>query len=123
MAAKILIPSTLLILFFSLNIQAQINFSNDPLEAKFITEDVQRFWECFDKLDSSSTNPFNEYVEKGWPGVKGFMMGRIVNADSLYQMVALLEMHAMVSLMAQNRSTFRQCLLYHFELLQGLLGF
>lgn len=84
---KNLVLPSLLILFFTLNIQAQTNFSSDPLEAKFITEDVQRFWECFDKMDSSSANPFNEYVEKGSPGVKGFMDGRIVNADSMYQTV------------------------------------
>jgi len=87
MTANNLILPVLLILSFALNIRAQTNFSSNPLEAKFITEDVQRFWECFDKIDSSSTNPFNEYVEKGSPGVKGFMMGRIVNADSLYKMV------------------------------------
>ena len=87
MATKNLTTSALLLLFISLNIQAQTNFSSDPLEAKFITKDVQRFWECFDRMDTSSTNPFNEYVDKGSLGVKGFMDGRIVNADSLYQMV------------------------------------
>jgi uncharacterized protein YjaZ len=83
-----LLSAVLLALFISLNTQGQTNFSNDPLEAKFITEDVDRFWQCFDKMDTTtSENPFNEYVEKGSLGVKGFTEGRIINADLFYQMV------------------------------------
>ena len=77
----------LFIIVIALSIRAQTNFTGDPLQAKFITEDVERFWKCFDKMDTSVTNPFNEYVEKGSPGVKGFMQWRIMSADSLYQMV------------------------------------
>ena len=64
--------AVLLILTFTLNIQGQTNFSDNPLEAKFITEDVERFWEAFDRLDTSNVNPFNEYIEKGSLGIIGF---------------------------------------------------
>ena len=78
----------LIVLLFSTNNFTQSNFSNNPLEAKFITEDVDRFWIAFDQMDTSKVNPFNEYIEKGSLGVRGFIEGRIINADSLYQMVA-----------------------------------
>jgi uncharacterized protein YjaZ len=75
-------------LLISIDNYSQSIFSNDPLEAKFITDDVDRFWKAFDQMGTSKVNPFNEYVEKGSPGVKGFIEGRIINADSMYQMVA-----------------------------------
>jgi len=77
----------LLVLLFSTNNFTQSDFSNSPLEAKFITEDVDRFWIAFDQMETSKANPFNEYIEKGSLGVKGFTLGRIIDADSLYQMV------------------------------------
>ncbi|WP_100074056.1 hypothetical protein [Chryseobacterium camelliae] len=35
-------------------------------------------------MPASSGNPFTEYVNEGSPGVKGFILYRIINADSLY---------------------------------------
>ena len=87
MKNKNLVVTSFFVWFLTLNILGQTNFSSDPLEAKFITEDVERFWQCFDRMDSSSANPFNDYVKNGSLGVKGFIEGRIVNADSMYQMV------------------------------------
>ena len=67
--------------------QDQIWFSNDPLEAKFVTEDVDRFWEAFEKLNEKGSQTFEEYILKGTPGLKGFIPYRIISADSLYSKV------------------------------------
>ncbi|WP_160138345.1 DUF2268 domain-containing putative Zn-dependent protease [Chryseobacterium sp. c4a] len=66
---------------------AQTGFSTDPLGAILETKDAQNFWKAFDKMETSSTNPFVEYIENGSPGVKSFIKNRIINADSLYATV------------------------------------
>lgn len=65
----------------------QSNFSNNPLDAVFETQDSKNFWEAFDKMEKSSVNPFIEYMQKGSLGVKGFTQYRIINADSLFGVV------------------------------------
>jgi len=77
------------ILFFGF-IQSTIgqeNYSDNPSESQFITEDVERFWQAFDNIDSLGKDAFKEYVENGTDGVKGFMKYRIENADALYKTV------------------------------------
>ena len=78
---------SLLCLYTINGIYGQTNFSSDPLNAKFVTSDVTRFYEAFDQLETSTENPFEDYIKKGSPGVKGFIRYRIINADSLYNMV------------------------------------
>ena len=77
------------ILFFpcSLSITAQENFSNNPLEAEFVTEDVDRFWKAFDEMEDTGKNTFQAYIDDGTIGLKGFIDNRILGADSLYAMV------------------------------------
>jgi len=65
----------------------QNDYSNNPLDAKLVTEDVNRFWTAFNKIDELGSNTFNEYIEKGSYGLKGFISDRIINSDSLYNMV------------------------------------
>ncbi|MFV7236023.1 DUF2268 domain-containing putative Zn-dependent protease [Flavobacterium sp. ZB4R12] len=65
----------------------QNNFSENPLDAVFEKNDSKNFWEAFDKMDKSKQNPFNEYLQKGSLGVKGFTQNRIINADSLFAVV------------------------------------
>lgn len=77
----------LIIILFSHKLIAQENFSNNPLEAQFVTEDVARFWEAFDQLSSAEGNPFETYIKQGTPGLQGFMEYRILSADSLLVMV------------------------------------
>lgn len=85
---KSLYCSALLILIlFSAKLNSQENFSSDPLEAQFVTEDVDRFWQAFDQLGKSEKNPFEAYIEQGTPGLKGFIDNRILSADSLLVMV------------------------------------
>ncbi|WP_273566116.1 hypothetical protein [Maribacter halichondriae] len=85
MKIRALLPS---ILFSSLLFgQGNPDFSSDPLEAKFITDDVQHFWNAFEKVGSDSVNPFKAYIDQGTLGLKGFIPYRIINADSLLIMV------------------------------------
>jgi len=62
-------------------------FPQDPQEAKFITTDIQNFWKAFDAMDSSTTNPFEDYLKQGTAGLRGFIPDRIISADSLLAMV------------------------------------
>lgn len=65
----------------------QTNFSESPLNAVFETNDTKNFWVAFDKINNLNENPFNEYIEKGSAGIKGFTQNRIINADSLFVVV------------------------------------
>lgn len=72
-----------LLAFGTINAQ----FTGDPLNAVLETKDAQNFWKAFDKMETSTANPFIEYIENGSPGVKSFINNRIINADSLYTTV------------------------------------
>lgn len=72
-----------LLAFGTINAQ----FTGDPLNAVLETKDSQNFWKAFDKMETSTANPFIEYIENGSPGVKSFINNRIINADSLYTTV------------------------------------
>jgi hypothetical protein len=63
----------------------QQSYSDRPLNAEFITTDYDKFWEVFDKMDSSSRNPFLEYLNNASEGLKPFL--DYLHADSLYQTV------------------------------------
>jgi hypothetical protein len=79
---------TVIALLIGLNLTfGQKKFSENPLNAVFETNDTKNFWVAFDKINSLNENPFNEYIEKGSAGVKGFTQNRIINADSLFVVV------------------------------------
>lgn len=63
------------------------HYSDNPLDAKFVTEDVDRFWEAFDQMEEKGVTAFEVYIENGTEGLKGFTDNRIINADSLYHKV------------------------------------
>ena len=65
----------------------QENYSEEPSDAKFVTEDVERFWNAFDNIASLGQNAFTDYIENGTDGVKGFTKYRIENAYALYKTV------------------------------------
>jgi hypothetical protein len=78
----------LIALLIGLNLTfGQKKFSENPLNAVFETNDTKNFWVAFDKMNNLNENPFNEYIEKGSAGVKGFTQNRIINADSLFVVV------------------------------------
>ncbi|MBW4362770.1 DUF2268 domain-containing putative Zn-dependent protease [Flavobacterium taihuense] len=78
----------LIALLIGLNLTfGQKKFSENPLNAVFETRDTKNFWVAFDKINNLNENPFNEYIEKGSAGVKGFTQNRIINADSLFVVV------------------------------------
>jgi len=62
-------------------------YSSSPLDAKFVTEDVDRFWKAFDAMDEIGPSAFADYIKEGTMGLQGFIAYRIINADSLYIMV------------------------------------
>ena len=66
---------------------AQTNFSEDPLDARFVTEDVDRFWTAYARMDSLGATAFETYIAEGTPGLRGFLENRIISADSLYRKV------------------------------------
>lgn len=74
---------------FALNIcvAQKKSFPTSPLEASFVTTDINNFWQAFDKIDKNSQNPFEEYINKGSIGLKGFIPNRIISADELLKMV------------------------------------
>lgn len=65
----------------------QENYSDIPSDAKFVTEDVERFWQAFDKMDSLGQDTFEEYIANGTAGVKGFIKYRIESSSALYKTV------------------------------------
>ncbi|PQJ78932.1 DUF2268 domain-containing putative Zn-dependent protease [Polaribacter porphyrae] len=50
-------------------IKSQENFAETPLEAKFITEDFERFWQAFDKIEKIKGNPFDYYLKNASEGL------------------------------------------------------
>lgn len=63
------------------------SFPKDPLDAKFITEDLNRFWNAFDKVGTQIENPFEAYIENGTTGLKDFIPYRIKSANDLLEQV------------------------------------
>jgi len=63
----------------------QSQFSQDPLHAQFVTHDYDNFWKQFDRMDSTSENPFGEYLANASIGLKPYVS--YFNVDSLYETV------------------------------------
>jgi uncharacterized protein YjaZ len=81
---------TLIICYVLLNGPVAFSQKTDnPIETAFVTSDIDNFWLAFDKLESGyKGNPFSDYyIKNGSPGIEAFMNGRIMNADSLLNMV------------------------------------
>lgn len=47
----------------------QVNFTENPLDAKFITEDFERFWKAFDEMDKTAENSFEGYLKNASEGL------------------------------------------------------
>lgn len=77
---------TYLLFFFSSICGAQVSFTGDPEKAKFITTDIDLFWQQFDKMDEVK-KPFNIYLEQGSQGVRDFIPYRIESAKNLLRVV------------------------------------
>lgn len=62
--------------------------NKDPLKAEIITSDITHFWTAFDKDPSLSPDAFQkEYIDPGSKGIKGFMKGRIQDAERLVKVI------------------------------------
>ena len=59
---------TLTFLFGIIVVNGQEKFAENPLDAKFITEDYKRFWQAFDEMENSSDNPFENYLKNASDG-------------------------------------------------------
>ncbi len=63
---------------------AQKNFTSNPKDAKFVTEDFDRFWECFDQMDHTDGNPFTEYVNNATDAFKP-LLEWLLDADEIFE--------------------------------------
>ena len=61
----------------------------DPNAARLVTEDLERFWEAFDKAGPEfPAEPFQKlYLDRGTPGLQDFIQLRITSADKLAETV------------------------------------
>ncbi|MCK5872834.1 MAG: hypothetical protein KAG26_08410, partial [Methylococcales bacterium] len=75
------------VIIFTSSLKAQENYSRNPLQAQFVIEDVDRFWQAFDEMEITGENTFEAYIKNGTPGLQGFIDNRILGADSLYAKV------------------------------------
>ena len=80
-----------MLLFATLDIQsfAQNKFSDNPDSARFVTKDIDNFWNAFADFERDSTiNNFgSKYIDIGTEGVKGFTPYRIQSAQHLFSVV------------------------------------
>ena len=62
----------------------------DSVNIKIISADIDRFWKAYDaSLPGYNADVFQrEYIDKGSPGVKGFLRNRIENGSHLAQTIA-----------------------------------
>ena len=63
----------------------QESFSPDPYHAEFITSDYEHFWQAFDSLDISDSNPFEVYLKKASAGLQP--MVQYIDAEIFYNTV------------------------------------
>ena len=63
--------------------------NTDPNKIQLITSDLDNFWIAYDlSLPDYNPDAFKkEYIKKGSKGLKGFMNGRIKNADNLVSII------------------------------------
>ncbi len=79
------------ILIFTITIRSTVGFcqpafETDPAKTQFITSDIPRFWEAFDRMDSVK-NPFRNYLENGSAGLRDFIPYRIESPKNLLKTV------------------------------------
>jgi len=74
---------TLFFLSVSQVLMGQKQFSDNPINAQFVTTDYDNFWKAFDKIGLISENPFIEYLNHASDGLKPFV--NYFNVDTLYQ--------------------------------------
>ena len=63
----------------------QERFNPDPYRAEFITSDYEHFWQAFDSLDISDSNPFEVYLKKASAGLQP--MVQYIDAEIFYNTV------------------------------------
>lgn len=63
--------------------------NGDPLKTQIVTSDIEHFWRAFEQAKPAFDALVfeKEYIAKGSPGLKGFLPGRIKNADNLAKVV------------------------------------
>jgi hypothetical protein len=83
---KIVIVLASLFVAMSFTSFGQSNYTTEPSEAQFITSDIPRFWEAFDKIDKK-VNPFKKYIDEGTDGLIDFIPHRIESPKNLLKIV------------------------------------
>jgi hypothetical protein len=83
-------PILLLVLLLGTGVQAFAQpFPTDPDSAQIVTTDIDNFWRAFDRAAPKfKAKVFQgDYLDKGSPGVAGFMRYRIESAKELAKTV------------------------------------
>lgn len=80
----------MLLLVLALHTAGAQRVNTDPNAARFVTDDIARFWRAYDARDSlGSARAFDElYFNPASPGLKNFDAARIHGADNLAKVVA-----------------------------------
>lgn len=80
------------VLFFLMTMAGTVacGQNKDPQKAPIVTTDIENFWTAFDAAKPGfDAGVFQAmYIDKGSPGLRGFMNGRIKNAANLSKVVA-----------------------------------
>ncbi|MEM9720484.1 MAG: DUF2268 domain-containing putative Zn-dependent protease [Bacteroidota bacterium] len=80
--------ATFLICLLASSISILFSQPNETLGKTLITSDIDLFWKCYDQAQGKITrSTFQEYIDNGSAGVKGFMHMRIENARKLAKTV------------------------------------
>ena len=73
--------------------QGKLQTNKDPEKTRFVTSDIKNFWNAYDlaKKETDFKRKVEifqkEYIEKGSPGLKGFMPHRIISAEKMVQTI------------------------------------
>ena len=59
--------------------------NRDPLQTQIVTKDLDNFWTAFEEAGQAfPASVFQQlYIDQESPGIKGFMKGRIIDAETL----------------------------------------
>ena len=87
---EILVLVLVLLIQVSCVSNGEKEITNDPLESKIVTSDIENFWLVFDEIDTLNItdNPFNKsYFDIGSVGLLDFLGEKIIHPDSLLHTV------------------------------------
>lgn len=85
----LIIPFIFFVAVLGITGQTKTTFNQDPEKTQFVTSDIDNFWKAYDLAKneperSKKIEIFQrEYIDKGSPGLKGFIKHRIESAEKM----------------------------------------